>query len=918
MKVKALFIVMALMSLFAVGLSAQEAGIKGKVVNREGRVPIQGAKVVLKLETQKEVQTSAKGEFVLSDLTPGTYTLTITAPSFLPLQMNVRVENFLKDLNFITLVSDKAIDNANDILLMEFDTESSNDAQAMPVTLSSSKDVYESIAGYKFGDIRFKMRGFETSSEAVYLNGVYFNDALSGYSPWSLWTGLNEATRNQESTTGATISDFGVGGINGTTNINARASQMRKGYHFSAVNASGQYRTRLMGTYASGEQDNGWSYAISASARLGGNDWVKGVSYNSYAYFASAEKKINDKNRFALTFFGSPGERGVQGSSTQEVYDMVGSNYYNPNWGYQDGKIRNARVRKSHEPVAMFNYFYTPNEKLNLTAALSYRFGNNGYSALDWYDAPDPRPDYYRNLPSYYPNDPYKASYIREGWLSDWNIRQIDWDRMYSINKENIPISNQSNSLLAGLRKSQYVVEERHTDQNDVNAKIQASLKLDKFSKLSGGLDYRWNISGYFKKMKDLLGGDYWIDIDKFAERDFESGDVIQNDLNHPNRVIRKGDTYGYNYKAHLQNYKLWFAYRYNKNNVEAYLAGEGGHTTFWREGLYKKGLFPDNSEGNSEKLNFWTYTAKAGLTYKFSGNQMVYANLAYIQTAPLFQESFVSPRTRNSVVPDLTTEKTFGGDLNYSVNLPYLKLRLTGFYTTVKDQTKLISFYDDINSSFTNFSMRGIDQVNTGMELGISTPLPLSGLSAEGAVSYGYYAYTSNPYVTQTVDNSDAILLENERVYWKDYKIPGTPQTAVNIGLNYKSPGYLFAGVDLSYFDAMYLDMNPIYRTDYAKVGLNPAESKAMSHQEMFNSAFVLNANIGKSWYIFKNYNIGFSLEVKNLLNNKSIKTGGYEQMRLKVNEDSSGKVLNYSRFDSKYFYMFGTTYYLNLYFRF
>ncbi len=212
---------------------------------------------------------------------------------------------------------------------------------------------------------------------------------------------------------------------------------------------------------------------------------------------------------------------------------------------------------------------------------------------------------------------------------------------------------------------------------------------------------------------------------------------------------------------------------------------------------------------------------------------------------------------------------------------------------------------------------MRGIDQLNTGMELGLSVPL-YKGLSADGAVSYGYYVYSSNPYVTQTVDNSNAVILENERVYWKDYKIPGTPQTAINLGLNYRSASYLFAGVDLSYFDAMYLDMNPIYRTDFAKTGLTADEAKVLSHQELFNSAVVLSANIGKSWYVFKDYNVGFSLEVKNILNNQNIKTGGYEQMRLKVNEDSSGNVLNYSRFDSKYFYMFGTSYYLNLYIRF
>ena len=86
---------------------------------------------------------------------------------------------------------------------------------------------------------------------------------MTGYTPWSLWSGLNDATRNQEITSGITASDYGLGGIGGTTNINARASQMRKGLRVSLVNGNAMYRFRAMVSYASGLQDNGWSYAFS-------------------------------------------------------------------------------------------------------------------------------------------------------------------------------------------------------------------------------------------------------------------------------------------------------------------------------------------------------------------------------------------------------------------------------------------------------------------------------------------------------------------------------------------------------------------------------------------------------------------------------------------------------------------------------
>ena len=88
------------------------------------------------------------------------------------------------------------------------------------------------------------------------------------------------------------------------------------------------------------------------------------------------------------------------------------------------------------------------------------------------------------------------------------------------------------------------------------------------------------------------------------------------------------------------------------------------------------------------------------------------------------------------------------------------------------------------------------------------------------------------------------------------------------------------------------------------------------MQKQEKFDPAFTLSASIGKNWYIHRQYMLGFSLEVKNLLNDQDIRTGGYEQMRL--NRVRTDKGTQYKRFDSKYFYMLGTTYYLNVYFRF
>ena len=114
-----------------------------------------------------------------------------------------------------------------------------------------------------------------------------------------------------------------------------------------------------------------------------------------------------------------------------------------------------------------------------------------------------------------------------------------------------------------------------------------------------------------------------------------------------------------------------------------------------------------------------------------------------------------------------------------------------------------------------------------------------------------------------------------------------------------------------------MYISMSPLYRTDAVLTpGMDKEEIANLRSQEKFNSAYVMNASIGKNWFIKRQYTLGFNLELKNILNDQDIKTGGYEQVRLLKNKDTSEQT--YQPFDSKYFYMFGSTYYLNLYFRF
>lgn len=954
--------------ILSVAMSAQNptGGVKGVVVDRSSKTALDGAVLKLYSGTQEiaTVRTGADGSFYIPDLKDGMYDLVIENSNYLQSKVNVTVnDGYVKNMFKLSLTPVHKVGEVDDASFTEFDLDDSG-YQDSPTILFGQNDVFNNIAGYNFSSVRFRVRGYSSESQDVYMAGVRMNDAITGYTPYSLWSGLNEAVRSKESVNGSEISDYGFGGYNGLTNIDPMASKVRTGWRGSVLTNSALYRLRLMMTYSSGELDNGWSYAFSASARLGGNDWIKGVYYRSFGYYGSVEKKFGEEHKLGLTFMAAPGQRGAQNGSTQEVYDLMGDNMYNSNWGYYNGKVRNARVKKTHEPIAILKYDFTPeSKKLKASATVLYRFGKNGYTALDWYDAPDPRPDYYRNLPSYFfmDNTDYnrlnysKYMWAKEQWEQDIpSITHINWDRLYAVNA--------MNSTADGNR-SKYVIEERRTDQQDLNFAANAKWSPVNCFTLAGGLSYKWNRTEYYKILDDLLGGDYYVNIDQFAERDYASSvTMYQNDLdyylkNGKAQTLKQGDKYGYDYYANVRRAEAWVSGKFSKFGLDVALAGRIGYTKYWREGLLRKGLFPGldangqpmtyegkvittydpitgdaiTSLGKSEVKDFLTGAAKLNVSYVIPGGHRVYANAAFIADAPNFNQAFISPRTRNSIVPNLKTNKTLTADLNYAYSNSGYDVRVTGYYTSIKDQSKVMSFYDDAQNSFTNFAMSGIDQRHIGLELGFKVPLPVPNLALQGVVSYGQFVYTSNPKMYQTYDNSAAIVEDTYGVtipYWKSHPtadgktvkhyVSGTPQLATSLGLSWNK-NYWFVDADVDYFDFAYLDMNPLYRTDMATSGpdktVTPTEIEYMAAQEKFKGAVLVNASVGKSWYIKRNYQLGFSLQVKNILNTTNLRTGGYEQTRLVDNTVSKER---YYRFDSKYFYMSGINYMLNIYFRF
>ena len=102
-----------------------------------------------------------------------------------------------------------------------------------------------------------------------------------------------------------------------------------------------------MVTYSTGLKENGWAFTLSAVGRYSKEGITEGTFYNSAGLFLSLQKVFNANHSLGITLYGAPTRRGGSSATYEEAYDLAGTHMYNPNWGWQDGKKRNAKVIES-------------------------------------------------------------------------------------------------------------------------------------------------------------------------------------------------------------------------------------------------------------------------------------------------------------------------------------------------------------------------------------------------------------------------------------------------------------------------------------------------------------------------------------------------------------------------------------------
>jgi len=903
-----------------------ETGLKGVVVDARTGKPVADANILL-TEQGKFVASSADGYFSISDAKAGHDVLQVIAYGYADLDVDVEIlGGMVKNLGEIKLTPDDS-DNTLDMSDMIIDEselfDDEGNSQSIGSILGAVDNIYYTSARYDFQPMYFNFRGYDSEYTQGYINGMDFNDPGRGRFNFSGLGGMtSSAFRNSQTGVGTEAVNYGFSGLGGSTNYSTLASEYATGFRGSLSYTNSNYMMRAMLQYSSGINKHGWAFSAAVIGRYAPEGVMPGTFYNSFGYFLSVQKIFNEKHSLNLTTWGAPTQRAVGSATYDEAYQLADNNLYNPNWGWQDGKKRSAKVRYQFDPSAILNWIWKPRQGTVVNTGVGFRHNEYTTSALNWYQAADPRPDYYRYLPSYYAPTAEEGTELYDQQMQVYDyytylwhnniggIRQIDWNQIYQTNLQNRD-SFDRNPALKG--HSTYILENRRSTFTSWMFNSNINHRLNDAMTLQGGVSFNYTDSRSYKTIKDLLGGEFWLDIDNFSERDFPGNPtMLQNDLNNPNRRVKDGDVFGYDYNIRSFTAKAWVQNRITTPHWDVNYGLFVAYTNFMRHGNMRNGRAPENSYGAGLRHTFDDAGIKAGVTYKLNGRNYFVLHASYGTKAPLYDYAYVSPRVKDTAITGLQSERYISGDISYVWNYSRFRGSITGFWTNTYDGTERTSFYDDQYSTFMNYVMAGVNKRYRGVELGLSYKIT-SNLTVSAAGTFARYQYTNRPRGIRSYENGTMPDMETT-VYIKNFYLGGTPQQAYNISLDYTAPGMWFFNINGSWMGDAYVDLSPIrheplpnlYKVCNSQEELE-AKMAEIATQDKLNDAFVLNASIGKLIYT-RFGSVSVNVSVTNLLNNRNIMTNGYQQGRFDYKNFDLGKYPN------KYSYAQGTRVFVNL----
>jgi len=822
----------------------------------EGEEPLVGANVVIE-GTELGGVTDSEGKFVIETGT-GTFEITASYIGYVSLTKSVKVGDIVGSVSF-DLETDVVALTALEVLASRADettpvayTTVSKEqmevrlgSQDIPMILNTTPSVYATQQGGGAGDARINVRGFNQRNVAVMINGVPQNDMENGWVYWSNWDGVGDATSSIQMQRGLSAVNLATPSIGGTMNIITDPAAHDKGGKFKQEVGEGGFLKSTL-SYNSGLIND--KLAISGTiVRKTGDGFIDGTWTDAWAYYLGTSYAVSDDQRFELYAIGAPQRHGQNlykqniATYSQELagdidgydetafaegekFETEAGRFYNQNWAPVDPSYKgqqywymygarttdrfssdflNERENFFHKPLVNLNHFYDINDDMRLSSVLYWSGGSGGGTGT--YGSVSRKPAV--------EGEPWYAS---SPWM--W-----DWDGEIAQNSSNVDsafsdVENRSTGILRNSINRQNTYGLISKLNYDVSDELEVQIGID------------WRTAGieHAREVRDLLGGDYYVD---YADDNASDG-----------KVVRLGDIIAYHNETTVDWFGAFLQGKYDTEKINLY--GMGGVSTIGY--TYEDHFALDVDEDGNKIDNFveapsiTTFQVKGGGRYNLDDRLSAFANIGYVQKPPIL-DNVIDYDGNVSSNPD--NEKFISNEIGGEYRSDKVAIKGSYYNTQWKDRnlTKSVTTGQGDSGDTDIIYLTGVNQSHSGFEIESKVALHEM-VDLDVAVSIGDWYFDGDAkgdYTEMEYNDDNQIIGQTSTEYeyaLNNLKVGDMPQKSYVGGLTIKPIEGLSVQGLYRWYDNHYSDWSPDSRevdgdADRTQVWKTPSYGKLDLH---------------------------------------------------------------------------------------
>ncbi|MEC7849011.1 MAG: TonB-dependent receptor [Candidatus Neomarinimicrobiota bacterium] len=718
-------------------------------------------------------------------------------------------------------------------------------SQDIPMALNTTPSVYATQQGGGAGDARINVRGFNQRNVAVMINGVPQNDMENGWVYWSNWDGVGDATSSIQMQRGLSAVNLTTPSIGGTMNIITDPTAYSRGGGFKTEIGAGGFLKATV-NYNTGLINDNMAFSTTI-VRKTGKGIIDKTWTDAWAYYLGGSYQMNETNRFEVYAIGAPQRHGQnlykQNASaysqsfakdelgySQEALDAFseathgeGGRLYNENWNVVDpsytGKqywymygartvdrhdpnFLNERENFFHKPLVNLNHYLTLNDQMRLSTIVYWSGGSGGGTGTIENDGAA----FDSTTMSWVPNTG-SGGYI---WDYSGPSRVADWNATMAVNQGTE--DRKGRPKTAG--ESLGILRNSINRQGTLGVISKLNYDMSDALKLQVGLDWRSAKIEHAREVRDLLGGNYFINY---------------NDANHPNGVqTGLGGIIDYHNNTTVDWAGFFGQGNYTVGAISAY--GMAGFSTI--QYSYKNEFTVTKPLIESDKIS--TMQFKGGAMYDIRDGLSAFANFGLVEKPPIMDNVIDEDGHQ---AKNITNEKFQSIEAGVNYRSGNMAVKANFYMTDWKDRnlTKALTTGQGSSGDTEIIYLTGVNQSHSGLEVEGSMQVHEM-VRLNAALSMGTWKFVSD--ASGTLKDEGNNVLGEYSYSLKDLFVGDMPQTSYALGVTVTPMPELSILTLFNMYDKNYADWSPDSReiedgaaADRGQVWMAPSYSKIDLH---------------------------------------------------------------------------------------